>query len=119
MRWIRSNRRGGALLALAGLVFQIFIALGHVHISANATGPVLKSAALADGARGDRAPSQHPDTSCDVCAVLHMASAAEISASPSPALPVGFVVIQRGIIVDRIIPSPRRILAQSRAPPAV
>lgn len=121
MGWIRVNRRGGALLALAGLVFQLTVALGHVHLNLSLTGAGLKVGAAANEATGSGGHPVRPqsDANCDICAVLHMAAAGEIASAPQLLIPTGYVTAEPAAVVQRTLVSTRHLFPQSRAPPAV
>jgi hypothetical protein len=121
MRWIRANRRGGGALALLALVVQLAVTLGHIHAPLSAPLIALNIAAPGDQALppNDGKPQRQTDGTCDICAVLHMASAGQLAAPPSLALPITIVVARNAVIGDPAIASRRHVLAQSRAPPIV
>jgi hypothetical protein len=111
--------RGGALVATLALVFQALVFAGHVHRLS--TPSVIASSAAFGGspvAPGHKPIPDHPADSCDLCAVLHLASAAVASAPPVLVLPT--VVFRRQaelLPAAPVLAVSRHFLAQSRAPP--
>ena len=91
MRWIRSNIRGLARVALFALAVQFAVTFGHVHLdgagSAQAAA-IDQSAAPAAAAKGKAHKSQGAtDFDCPICALIQMASTSAPSVAPLLPMP--------------------------------
>jgi hypothetical protein len=101
MRWIRSNIRGFARLALFALAVQFAVTFGHVHLdglgSAQAAA-VDQSATPAAGLKGKAHKPSHgtADFDCPICALIQMAGTSPPSVAPPLLLPglVGGVALE-------------------------
>jgi hypothetical protein len=139
MQWIRSNIRTGSRLALLALAFQFVLSFGHVHghaapastgfhdaDSAGAHFSALHKAVRASAAgsirlknsSGDE-PAGHLADDCAICAVMALASAMTIAASPG--LPSRESAAFRYSTADTglLVLSSARVAFQPRAPPIV
>jgi hypothetical protein len=121
MRWIRANKRSGGGLALLALAIQFVLALGHVHIHPTAPAAASVVASHSDRISAERGgfPVPRTEANCDICAVLHMASAGQIATAPALVLPHLIVGTEGATVADGVVVSTRHFLAQSRAPPVV
>ncbi|WP_366145821.1 DUF2946 family protein [Bradyrhizobium sp.] len=115
MKWVRTNIRLGARLALLALVVQLALSFGHVHaIAAQATPSIHSSQQLpAPGSDSD----QHPDDFCAICAVMAMASTATAAAPPVLPIPQAFELKHPAVDAPFVPPRSARAAFQSRAPP--
>ncbi len=121
MRWFRTERRLGSLLALFALAVQLTLSFGHVHLDgvAGATTPALVAGGQASTAPSS--PAQHPadeaDDYCAICAVIHLAATSFLPQAPQ--LPVFFVAeaVEHSDRIALFFVAPRRTPFQSRAPP--
>jgi hypothetical protein len=128
MRWIRSNIRGLARLALFSLVAQIIITFGHVHLD----GRALASAQAAQSAVTDQAVAplakannkgqkSHgaADVDCPICALIQLAS----TSAPSVAPPLPIPAILGGTILEAAeapdFAASTAFAFQARGPPAI
>ena len=121
MGWMRANKRGAGALALFALAIQLVISLSHFHPLIGTAAAELAKLAQIDkvSPAGDGLPPRHSDANCDICAVLHMAAVGQAAAAPTFALPHAFVALRPVVIAETQLTPPRRLLAQSRAPPVV
>ena len=92
MRWIRSNIRGVARLALFALAVQFAVTFGHVHIDGLGSAQAAafdQSTAPAVGVKGKTNKSQGTaDFDCPICALIQMASTSAPSVAPQLPMPV-------------------------------
>lgn len=137
MKWIRSNIKGGARLALLSLFLQLALSFGHAHAlaapSASTPQPaselsratVMDAGDLAAGGQATQkqAPRKHdsnqrgPD-GCAVCAVMAMAGTALFSSPPILLLPEAIELLYRATDAEFIHLKSARVAFQPRAPPA-
>jgi hypothetical protein len=134
MRWIRSNIRGLARLALFALAVQLTLTFGHVHLdgltpaSAQAAALTDQSAAPLAKAPGKNHKSQGTsqgssqgtaDFDCPICALIQLAS----TSAPSVAPPLPVPVLIDGVALetpDEVgFAAPPRFAFQARGPPSV
>src|SRR5271156_2969092 len=137
MGWVRCHKRFGARLALAALALQVALSFGHVHLdrtaSASATivAATARDKAVAQSSRQSLAqnlsqnPAQNPaqspvsdDDYCAICASIYLASTSFVALPPQLPVPIGFIRIAQsyGDVIGVV--TPRRVVFQSRAPPA-
>jgi hypothetical protein len=135
MKWVRSNIRGGARLALFALAVQFALSFGHFHRLAALAAPVAQSsltfANAADNsalASTSQAKQQQPPAGqdrdqqtgdhCAICAVIAMASTVLFATPPFLLLPqaVEFLYLTTDAEFVRL-KSPGTAF-QPRAPPA-
>ena len=123
MRWIRSNIRGFARLALFALVVQFALTFGHVHLDGFAVGSaqaavVDQGAAPADSSLGKSQKSQRAaDFDCPICALIQLASTSAPSVAPPLPVPllVGGLALQSS---DEFgVASSPSLAFQARGPP--
>lgn len=115
MKWLRSNIRHGARLALLALAVQFVLSFAHVHgIVAQAAPSIHSSQQLP--ASGDDS-DQHPGDFCAVCAVIALASTAVAASPPTLPIPQAFELKPRPISATVVDPRPKRAAFRSRAPP--
>lgn len=125
MRWLRTNRRAGGVLALLALFFQLAIGLTHVHAHATVHAPFIASVSLAadtDHAASDedRSHGPHSGITCDLCVLLHAGAVGDVTTPPVLATPFAAPVLgPLAFAADRPADAARHFLPQSRAPPAV
>jgi hypothetical protein len=117
MRWVRSNRRSGGLLAFAALALQLVLSFGHVHLDAVSRSPVVGAVAGVQGAPS--LPDQHRggDDYCAVCATIQLAANAFVPQAPQLAVPFVSRAIEHVDLVAVISIASRRAPFQPRAPP--
>ena len=125
MRWIRTNRRAGGVLALFALFFQLAIGLTHVHASSQLGGHEVLAAVPASSPTDHATPDDHRSHAppggavCDICVLLHAGSVGDIA--PPPALttpPAAIAVLRLATPADQPANLTRNFLPQSRAPPS-
>lgn len=95
MRWIRSNLRGFARLALFALAVQVVVTFGHVHLDGLVVSAQGSQAVADHGtARADKAQGNGPhgtaDLDCPICALIQLASTSPPALAPP--LPVPLIV---------------------------
>jgi hypothetical protein len=122
MRWVRTNRRRGAWLALAAMALQLVISFGHIHLeNFGGTGSRLTSVAASKTLSAPQDPTGHPasdlDDTCPICAVIHLASSSFLPDAPVLPVPFAFRRIEHFTPFAVASISPRRAAFQSRAPP--
>ncbi len=133
MRWIRSNIRGLARLALFALAVQLTLTFGHVHLGGLAPSSA-QAAAFADrGAtpvaslakflgkphrQGDNSQGAS-DFDCPICALIQLAS----TSAPSVAPPLPRPTLLGGLVLETPaelgFASSPTFAFQPRGPPAV
>ncbi len=75
MRWIRSNLRGFARLALFALAVQVVVTFGHVHLdglvgAAQGAQAVAGQAAASPAKAPGNGPHGTADLDCPICALI-------------------------------------------------
>jgi DUF2946 family protein len=115
MKWLRSNIKHGARVALFALAVQCVLSFGHFHAIAAHAAPSISATQQAPAPSHDS--DQHPDDYCAICAVIAMAGTG-VAATP-PALPIPQAVEPAPLAIDAAflhLQAPRAPF-QSRAPP--
>jgi hypothetical protein len=125
MRWIRSNIRGLARLALFALAVQIVVTFGHVHLEsvalASAAGARLAAGQAVPPSAKAHAPTPQgtADVDCPICALIQLAS----TSAPAVAPPLPVPTILGGTILEAAKVSAATVSPifgfQARGPPAV
>ncbi|MCP3371512.1 DUF2946 family protein [Bradyrhizobium cajani] len=133
MKWVRSNIRHGARLALFAMLVQLALTFGHSHWFAQAAPLAQSSLQQADGAKGaaaiDRAavqkqsPSgphreQPGDDNCAICAVVAMANTVVFATPPLLLLPQAVELLHRTLDAEFSHLKSAGTAFQPRAPPA-
>jgi hypothetical protein len=127
MKWVRSNIRNGARLALLALLVQLALTFGHVHGFAPQVAAATRSALPTDQATDSKSTPQptpgkhdsdHPGDTCAICAVMAMASTVLFSVPPIMLLPDAVQILHR--ITDAEFSHLKSVgtAFQPRAPPA-
>lgn len=134
MKWVRSNIRDSAWLALIALALQLALSFGHVHglvpraassfvtldrTSGDSAGPARQAQLRADQAPVDRDDGQpQPADACVICAVMAMAQA--LLLSPAPILDLPEAIAFRPVPTEASLAVIAATAAafQARAPPA-
>jgi hypothetical protein len=125
MRWIRSNIRGFARLALFALAVQFTLMFGHVHLDGLTPGSAQAAAvdqgtAPAGDTQGKSRKSQRTaDFDCPICALIQLAS----TSAPSVAPPLPIPAMVGGLALETpdesgVATSPT-FAFQARGPPSV
>ena len=137
MKWFRSNIRHGSRLALFALVVQLGLSFGHFHGSVAQAAPAIQSAAsqasvyyanglpaaIADNqaARPQPAPDhdsgQQPGDTCQICAVMAMASNLLFATPPLLLLPQAVEFLYQTTDAEFVHLNSARVAFQPRAPP--
>jgi Protein of unknown function (DUF2946) len=86
MKWVRSNIRHGARLALFALAVQFALSFGHFHGIAAQAAPSIQSAQQQLPA-SNHDSDQQPGDSCAICAVIALANTALFATPPVLLLP--------------------------------
>ena len=128
MRWIWSNIRGFARLALFALAVQTIVTFGHVHLdglaltSAQATQLAVADQAVAPLAKAhSNGQKSHgaADFDCPICALIQLAS----TSAPSVAPPLPIPAIVGGTILEASrapgFAASTAFAFQARGPPAI
>ena len=122
MRWFRTERRLGSLLALFALAVQLVLSFGHVHLD-GVHGEKTYANAVGSNASTRPSPAQHPandaDGYCAICAVIHLAATSFLPQSPQLAMPLVAEIVEHSNLVAFFFVAPQRTPFQSRAPPLV
>jgi hypothetical protein len=127
MKWIRSNTRFGARLALFALGLQFYLSFAHIHPD-DIYGPVGQALSVAETANLPAAesfnsvPPGRPwysgDALCPICETIYFLSISFASDSPQVlALTFSSRPVERSAIRATFFVTPRRAPFQSRAPP--
>ncbi len=123
MRWIRSNIRSLARLALFALAVQFAVTFGHVHLDGLGSA---QAAAVDQGATPlakahNKAPKSRgaADFDCPICALIQLAS----TSAPSVAPPLPVPVLLGGLTLETpdqagLTASPT-LAFQARGPPSL
>jgi hypothetical protein len=128
MRWIRSNIRGLARLALFALAVQIAVTFDHVHlddatpISAHAAQAAAGHQAVIASVKSDNKGPQSQgttDTDCPICALIQLASTSAPSVAPPLPMPakLGGTILQTR--EGPVFAASPTFAFQARGPPAV
>ena len=121
MRWFRTERRLGSLLALFALAVQLVLSFGHIHLNGvvGETTPAIVAGGHAF--TSPSSPAQHPaneaDDYCAICAVIHLAATSFLPQSPQLAVPFVAEIVEHSSLVAFFFVAPQRTPFQSRAPP--
>lgn len=128
MRWLRSNIRVFARLALFALAVQIIITFGHVHLD----GVALTTAQAAQSAVPDQAVERlaksqskgqkshgAADFDCPICALIQLASTSAPSVAPPLPIPaiLGGTILEAPEVPD--FAASTAFAFQARGPPAI
>jgi hypothetical protein len=127
MRWIRSNMRGLARLALFALAVQFTVTFGHVHVdgssqaSTHATQTATADQALTrlSAAHNNGQPLRGAAVfDCPICALIQLASTSAPSAAPPLPIPamLGGTILYAHAAPD--FAASLRLAFQPRGPPA-
>ena len=120
MRWVRPNRRFGALLALAALALQIALSFGHVHLDSVVGETTSTVVGGGNASTSPSSPAQHPANEidyCAICAVMQLAATSFLPQSPLLAVPFVAEAVEHFNRIAVIFLPPQRTPFQSRAPP--
>jgi hypothetical protein len=138
MKWVRSNIKGGARVALLSLFLQLALSFGHFHaLAAPSVGATQSQSALPHSKALDsgdlavwsqqtkpkQAPAKHdndqngPD-GCAICAVMAMASTMLSVSPPILLLPEAVEFLYRSTDAEFIHLKSAGTAFQPRAPPA-
>jgi Protein of unknown function (DUF2946) len=118
MRWLCSNRRPWAWVALLALTLQLGLAFGHFH-GLHAVQPTL----TATTAAGNTAPShtnggdQDDADYCGNCAILALLTGAQTASAPVVAPPAAPATKEVTFLVEAAYIDSRCAAFRSRAPP--
>jgi hypothetical protein len=112
MRWLRTNRRPWAWVALVALALQIGLAFGHLHV-APAAASTLSATASPQSDTGDAGDGDY----CATCAILALLTGAQTATAPAVTLSIALVSTE-----IRLQPEAAHFLSphtafRSRAPP--
>jgi UDP-N-acetylglucosamine:LPS N-acetylglucosamine transferase len=118
MKWLRSNIRHGARVALFALAVQFVLSFGHFHGVPAQAAPAIQSAQQQLPA-SNHDSDQQPGDSCAICAVIALANAV-LFATPPVLLPPQAVELL-GVATDAefVHLNPARVVFQPRAPPTL
>ncbi len=120
MRWFRTERRLGSLLALFALAVQLVLSFGHVHLD-GVRGETRSAIAIGSNVSTPPSPAQHPaneaDGYCAICAVIHLAATSFLPQSPQLAVLFVAEAVEHSNLVAFFFVAPQRTPFQSRAPP--
>jgi hypothetical protein len=115
MKWVRSNIRLGARVALFALAVQFALSFGHFHAIAAQAAPSLQSTQNVPSPGPDS--GQHPDDLCDICAVIALTSTAVAAAPPALPVPQAVELPRQTTETAFLRLHAARAAFQSRAPP--
>ena len=116
MKWLRSNIKHGARLALFALAIQFALSFGHFHaIAAQATPSIQSAQQHLPGPNHE--PDQHPNDSCDICAVIALASTLLFATPPVLLLPQAVELLYLVTDATFVHLNSVRVAFQPRAPP--
>jgi hypothetical protein len=115
MKWVRSNIKLGARVALFALAVQFALSFGHFHAIAAQAPPSIQSIQHlpTPGPDSDR----HADDLCDICAVIALTGTAVASAPPALPLPQAIELPRQTTETTFLRLHAARAAFQSRAPP--
>jgi hypothetical protein len=109
------------LLALAAMVLQLALTLGHIHLEKFASGAGIAIMAASKTPSSPQNPAQHPaneaDDYCAICANIHLASSSFVPGTPLLLVPFASQTIEHFSCFTFIFVAPQRAAFQSRAPP--
>jgi hypothetical protein len=115
MKWVRSNIKLGARVAVFALAVQFALSFGHFHAIATQAAPSIQSTQQLPPPSHDS--DQHPDDFCAICAVVALASTAVAAAPPALPLPQAVELPRRITDAAFLHLHATRTAFQSRAPP--
>jgi hypothetical protein len=115
MKWLRSNIKQNARVALFALAVQFVLSFGHFHAIAAQAAPSISATQQLPAPSHDS--DRHSDDYCAICAVIALASTG--MAPAAPALPIPQAVEPTRPATHAAFVEPRFACAafQSRAPP--
>lgn len=121
MRWVRTNIRFGARLAVLALAVQFVLSFSHVEIYRLPSAQQSLSTVV-DGPTG--APS-HPnkknrsaDFDCPICALIQLASTSAPSTAPELTLPAKLGLLKFEAPPQLALTISQHVLFEARAPPS-
>jgi hypothetical protein len=129
--FVRRNRQGCGLFALAALALQFVVSFGHVHLddlhldnlrlgglpAAHGTAQAATSTA-ASSDHQTPSPADDADDYCAICASIFLVSNSFTPVAPQLTVPGAFARIDNTIDVTRaVLAEPPRAAFRSRAPP--
>ena len=122
MRWVRTNKRHGAWLALAAMALQLVLSFGHIHLEDfGGRGSDLTSVIASKTLSAHQDPAGHPandaDDYCPICAVIHLAASSFLPDAPVLPVPFAFSSAEHFTHFTFVSLALRRAAFQSRAPP--
>jgi hypothetical protein len=130
MKWLRSNIKGCARLALFALALQFALSFGHFHEGAAQAAPAVQSEsatglsaadAVGEDARQQPASNhgsdQQPGDACAICAVLALANAILLATPPLLLLPQAVEMLYLTTDAEFVHLNSARLAFQPRAPP--
>jgi hypothetical protein len=111
MRWLRTNKRPWAWVALLALTLQFGLAFGHVHVAP--TSATLSATAAPQSDTGDPGDTDY----CATCAILALLTGAQTASAPVVTLSISLASTEIALR-----PETARFLSphaafRSRAPP--
>lgn len=115
MKWLRSNIKLGARVALFALAVQFVLSFGHFHAIAAQAAPSISAAQQLPTPGHDS--DQHPDDYCAICAVIALASTGMAAAAPALAIPQAAEPTRPATHAAFVVARSARAAFQSRAPP--
>jgi hypothetical protein len=124
MRWIRSNLRGFARLALFALAVQAVVTFGHVHLDGLAGSVPGAQAVAGHAAPPAKSQGNNPhgtaDLDCPICALIQLASTSPPAVAPPLPAPPSIIsgTILEAFKTTGVEISPT-IAFQARGPPTV
>jgi hypothetical protein len=116
MKWVRSNIRLGARVALFAFAVQFALSFGHFHAIAVQAAPSIQSVQQQLPATSPD-PDQQPGDICAVCAVIALAGTAVAAATPALPLPQAVELPRQTTETAFLHLHAARAAFQSRAPP--
>jgi hypothetical protein len=117
MKWLRSNIRHGARVALFALAVQFVLSFGHFHGVAAQAAPEIQSAQQQLPA-SDHDSDQQPGDSCAICAVIALANAVLFATPPVLLPPQAVEFLRVATDAEFVHLNPARVVFQPRAPPS-
>ena len=113
MRWLRSNRRLWAWVALLALTLQLGLVFGHVHAKAAAVPIAATTATAPHTDTGDSGDADY----CATCAILALLTGAQTATAPLVALPISLTSVEITLAPESARIVSQRAAFRSRAPP--
>jgi Protein of unknown function (DUF2946) len=117
MKWLRSNIKHSARVALFALAVQCVLSFGHFHGIATQAAPSISATQQLLAPAPSHDSDRHSDDYCAICTVIALASTGMAAAPPALPIPQAVESTPPAIYAAFLDLRSARAAFQSRAPP--